>query len=487
VQDQQAQKAWGEALQQSTGPDGVTDYQHASALAAQNPLAAMGMMKGLGSSTTISGQVQDQGAKRNQAITDMQAATLKVPDDQLHDAVLAGTQKLIDAGFLTPAMAHKALLNMSNDPTQLRAQIERNRIALLPPAMQQPAIYGAPGSQTGPNGETIGTNQEQAGPNAGRVSQAQPGGTGVQQGMSPEQANTIVQVPYPQFLEDGKTPNPNWGRTFPMRQGDMVKLLPAAPPGPGNGGVPNTLRPKPAAGGPPAPAPQTPPAPAPQTPPAPATSIGTGPSPADLEQQKADAANNAAAFQDISNKAVASRDRASILGNMLGDTAQFSTGPLASITGKLRNFGIALGIKGIDVEGQSAKESFNKLAAQLANAQGAGVSSDARQAMNVAANPHEELSPAGADLMVRQLQGNEDYLQARAKLAGSTNQRDIKKFENETGVKLDPRAFQFARMKEGSQRNTWFNSLSKTDQAKVHESFVFAHDQGLVTAPPPNG
>jgi hypothetical protein len=265
-----------------------------------------------------------------------------------------------------------------------------------------------------------------------------------------------------------------------MRRGDYVKLLPRTPPE-GGGGLPSTLRPKPAAGGQPAPNGQ--PAPAPETPPAPATSFGTPPSAADIEQQKQDAANNAAAFQDISTKAVASRDRSSILGNMLGDTTQFATGPLAGITGKLRNLAIAFKVPGINVEGQSAKESFNKLAAGLANAQGAGVSSDARQAMNVAANPHEELSPAGADLMIRQLQGNEDYLQARAKLAGSGDQRDIKKFENETGVKLDPRAFQFARMKEGSQRKTWFNSLSKTDQAKVTESYNYAHDRGLVSGP----
>jgi hypothetical protein len=305
----------------------------------------------------------------------------------------------------------------------------------------------------------------------GTVTQAQPSGTGVQQGMSPEQANTIVQVPYPQFMEDGKTPNPNFGKKFPMRQGDVVKLLPTAPPAQGSSNVPDNLRPKPAAGGQPAPAPQTPPAPV--------TSFGTEPSAADLEQQKADAANNAAAFQAINDKAVASRDRSSILGNMLGDTTQFATGPLAGITGKLRNLAIAFKVPGVDVEGQSAKESFNKLAAGLANAQGAGVSSDARQAMNVAANPHEELSPAGADLMIRQLQGNEDYLQARAKLAGSSNQRDIKRFENETGVKLDPRAFQFARMKDGPQKNDWFKSLSKTDQAKVKESYNYAHDQGL--------
>jgi len=492
VQDLQSQKAWGEALQQSTGPDGVTDYQKASAIAAQNPLAAMGMMKGLTGSTALSGAVQTQGTARNQMLTDAMSSALNAPDDQLHDAVVAGTQKLVASGALTQEQAHRALLNMPSDPAQLRTQMERNRISLLPPGMQQPAIYGAKGTTTDANGNIIGTSQSLQ---SGAVTQAQPTGTGPYQGMSPEQRNTIVQVPYPQFLEDGKTPNPNWGRTFPMKAGDLIPILPTTPPGQG-GGVPASLRPKPAAGGQPAPNAQPAPAPggqpsaqpaaapaAPAAPATPATSVGTGPSPADIEQQKADAANNAATFQDISNRAVASRDRSSILGNMLGDTTQFSTGALSKITGNLRNVAISLGMPGINVEGQSAKESFNKLAAQLAQAQGAGAPSDARQAMAVSANPHEELSPAGADLMIRQLQGNEDYLQARAKLAGSGDQRDIKKFENETGVKLDPRAFQFARMKEGSQRKTWFNSLSKTDQAKVTQSYNFAHDQGLVSGP----
>ncbi len=111
----------------------------------------------------------------------------------------------------------------------------------------------------------------------------------------------------------------------------------------------------------------------------------------------------------------------------------------------------------------------------MANAQGAG--SDARLNVNVAANPHQELSPQGVDLMVRQLQGNEDYLQARAKLAANY-QGSNKKFESEIGAKVDPRAFQYARM-QPEQRRAYDKSLSDTDRKTVQGSYNYAHGLGL--------
>lgn len=190
------------------------------------------------------------------------------------------------------------------------------------------------------------------------------------------------------------------------------------------------------------------------------------PSPSDIDE-----------FKTISDKAVASRDRSAILGNMLSDVGQFTTGPLADITSRMRNMGIALGIKGLSVEGQSAQESFNKLAAQLANAQGA--TSDQRLNINVAANPHQELSPAGATLMIHQLQGNEDYLQARAKLAAAYPGQNVKKFESEIGTKLDPRAFQYGRMSV-PERQAWVKNLSDTDRTAVQKAYNWAVEQKVI-------
>jgi len=237
TRESQAQQAWGNALQQATDPTtGVVDYARANALAAGNPQAAMGMMKGLRGSTELTGATQDQGIKRNQAITDAMSSILSEPDDaKLHDTVLRTTQQLVDRGVLTRAQADKALLAMPNDPGQLRQTMERNRIALLPPGMQQPAIYGIPGSQTMPNSETGGTKQDVR---TGAVTPAQAPGTGARQGLTPAE-DKIIPVPYPQFLEDGKTPNPNWGRTFPMQESEVRKMLSG---GSGGGGLPPSLR-----------------------------------------------------------------------------------------------------------------------------------------------------------------------------------------------------------------------------------------------------
>ena len=207
------------------------------------------------------------------------------------------------------------------------------------------------------------------------------------------------------------------------------------------------------------------------------TYFGTAPSAADIELQKRQVEQGTTGFQAITDQAVASRPRSAILGNMLGDTTQFTSGPLASRIETVRAVANRFGIP-VNTEGLSAQESFNKLAAQLANAQGAN--SDARLNVNVAANPHQELSPAGVDLMVRQLQGNEDYLQVRAKLAASyPDQTDIKKFENEVGAKVDPRAFQFARMTP-AQRQAYDKGLSATDRAAVKSSYNWLANQGLV-------
>ena len=204
------------------------------------------------------------------------------------------------------------------------------------------------------------------------------------------------------------------------------------------------------------------------------TYFGTGPSAADIEAQKRQVEQGSTGFQAISDQAVASRPRSAILGNMLGDTTQFTTGPLASRIETVRAVANRFGIP-VSTEGLSAAESFNKLAAQLANAQGAN--SDARLNVNVAANPHQELSPAGVDLMLRQLQGNEDYLQARGKLAAAYgDQTDIKKFESDVGSKVDPRAFQFARMTP-AQRQTYDKGLSATDRAAVRSSYNWLSSQ----------
>lgn len=174
------------------------------------------------------------------------------------------------------------------------------------------------------------------------------------------------------------------------------------------------------------------------------TVVGQGPSAVAAQTKSGgDAAAAMQGYQDQGGGA--SKQRAAVLDNMLGDTNAFTTGPGASQIAKLREIGGRLGLP-VDTTATTAAESFNKLAAQLASAQQGASGSDARLSVAQSANPHADLSPDGVKTILSQLRGNEDYLQARAKMAGQyPNQADRSGFDSSV-AKLDPRAFQYDRM-----------------------------------------
>jgi hypothetical protein len=206
-----------------------------------------------------------------------------------------------------------------------------------------------------------------------------------------------------------------------------------------------------------------------------ADSTGTvvHPGPASVAAQEKTGAASAAAMDDYTTQGVSSKPRAAILDNMLGDTAQFTTGPGQQQIQKLQEIAGRLGLN-IDTKGLSAAESFNKLAAQLASAQQGASGSDARLNVAQSANPHSDLSPAGVDLMLRQLRGNEDYIQARAALAQKyPNKADRAGFE--TSVQnLDPRTFQYDRMTP-DQKADFYNAMPKSNRASFRKNYDATH------------
>lgn len=462
----QAKRATGQAFQASIGQDGLPNQAAFMTGLKSDPSAALYAQEGAQAGQQLSADQFKLASAKNAWVNNAASAILDKKDPSMAD-VMGIFQQGSASGMLTPQEIKREMSTLPNDPAGIQDWARQHQLRALSSQDQLNQIYGTTYTQN--QGGAIAAGVQQPASKGG----GQAASTATPVTMSPEQSNTITQVPYPQFLDDGKTPNPNYGKTFPMRQGDLVKLLPGATtPGgsPAVGsvqGLPASLR-NPAraavpgvAGGPPA---------------AP-TSIGTTPSAADINLQTHTAEQGAQGFQAISDQAVQARSQGATLGNMLADTTQFTTGPLAGVKERIRNMAMQLGVKG-DVEAQTAQESFTKLAAQLANSQGAG--SDARLNVNVAANPHQELSPAGVDQMIRQLQGNADYLQARGKLgAAYGDQKNVKGFEQEIGAKLDPRAFQFARMTQ-PQRQTYVKGLSETDRKAVQNSYNFAYQQGLI-------
>lgn len=206
-----------------------------------------------------------------------------------------------------------------------------------------------------------------------------------------------------------------------------------------------------------------------------------GQGPAAQANQQARGASANASFQAVTDQGVQARSQDAILANMQADAEQFSPGAGAdkikmfqnAVTRIAPGLGAAFGVK---PEALAAHESFDKLAAQIATAQGAG--SDARLAVNQAGNPHSSLSPAGVDTILRQLRGNADYLKVRAKLAAAhPDQSDYRGFETGIGAKLDPRVFQYERL-TGPQRSAYVKSLR--DAQAFIAAHKFAEQNGLI-------
>lgn len=212
--------------------------------------------------------------------------------------------------------------------------------------------------------------------------------------------------------------------------------------------------------------------------------VTIGLSPAQSAAQAQTGGQSAQAFQGIADQAVKAAAQDATLATMQADASQFITGPGADAIRKFKSavvrVGDALGRDfGIDKGSLAANESFDKLANQIADAQGAG--SDARLAVNQAANPSSHLTPEGVDLILRQLRGNTDYLRARAKLASAyPDKSDREGFEASIGSNLDPRVFQYQRMTP-EQRGTYFRGLK--DKAAFKKAYLWAEQQQLVGGP----
>jgi len=459
LKEQQAQQAWGNALQQSTGPDGTVDYNKARSLAAQNPLAAMGMMRGLAGSAALSGAAQDQGQKTNAAIGDAITAAMKAPDDQLHAAAAAGLTRLIVAGAIPQDKGVLAAMQLPNDPVQLRQRLEQIRLSLAPPEQRQTGIYGVPGQQTGPDGKTMGTLQSSQ---TGAVSM--PAQQGAPLGFTPQQLASPVDIVDPATGQKLTIP---FGEML-RRQGVQLPQMPGAPDV-GTGRPPPALR-NPAAVMPP-----------------PAAPVVTGLSPAQQAQQAAQGATANTDFRQEAQNSVQAQSQNAVLGNMLADTSQFVTGPGIEGTKKFKQIMTAwspkiAGAIGVSPDSVAANESFDKLVNQIVTSQ-QGAQTDARMAVTEAATPHSGLTPGGVDMIIRQLQGNSDYLAARARLANAyPDKTNFAAFQQSIKDDLDPRAFQYQRMTI-PQRRTYFESLDAGAKAKLKEAYGWAEKKGLISNP----
>jgi hypothetical protein len=174
-------------------------------------------------------------------------------------------------------------------------------------------------------------------------------------------------------------------------------------------------------------------------------------------------------FQKELDTGQGAMQQSALLGNMLASSAGFVPGKGANAVQAFKSAmqywtpGIAKSFLGIDPAVIANQEDFTKIAAQIENAQGA--QSDQRLAVVQAATPHAELTPAGVDKIIRQLQGNADYQQYRAKVAANyPKQYDYQGFQKDV-QQLDPRVFQLTRMTDPQRKEYWgqLDSTTKTE------------------------
>ena len=470
-----------------------------------NPLDTFGKYQGIANAMATNDAIKAHTASTNQAtaqsggnyIAQKLASFLSLPDNM---RTQANARQLVEhslqEGSITPQMAttmHEKI-NGTSGTQGLDLLAIQGMIGNLGGQQAVDNVFGTPSSRS-----LGGTVEPGAVPSAAAQRlRGQPGfvptGGNARLTLSPEGQNTISTIP--EMGPDGKPTGrmvPATGAEIAVRSGNPG-IVPGAAVVPGTGRnqpLPDKLRnpnnPQPAAT-PAAPNSPNQPVQIPPTAPLPgAQGLGFTQSPGERVTQEGLATSSSKGFQDISDMATQARMRRAIYQNMLADTSLFTTGAFAdkikTIQAIITRIAGPDGAQrlGIDPARLAANESFNKLAAQLSIAGNPG--SDQRMMVNSAANPNEHTT--SAPYILRQLIGNEDYNIAHDALARKhPDQGDIRGFQTNTGVKLDPQVFQYNNM-EPNKREIFINSMKDNATRQTFmRNYFWAKSQGLLGASP---
>ena len=464
LRQQQSKEAAGQAFQNSLNPDGTPNQSAFLSNLKANPTAAMSALE-----TAQQGQTLDHNtyvthnARINSGMAGMAQLISEHPEGIPADAAHAFIERQVSLGHWTPEIARSLHAQVSDNPranTQLAIQgltrgMEAKTAldAVRPPQINE-NVGGAiqplqPPSRTG---------------SAPPQAKLTPGGPGVPLGLTPEQEAEIVEITdNRKTLPDGSA-NPNYNQKTQITRGDALRAAGIDPRNPG-GANPNvgTGRPPPALVSPNGPQPGAPAAPAPRP-------ISSPPTKSD--QDLAD--KSGPRFQADIDQGNEQNTTQATLSNMQSDINRFTTGSGAQRTLDWKRAaeywapGLAR-MAGVKSDAVAAQESFQKAVAMIVSQQSRGT--DKGQELQMHATPNDYLSPEGADTIIRQLQGNADYLQARAKLAQAwPNRTDYGGFQ--TSVKdLDPRYFQYNHLTP-EQKTAYFSGLPEKEREAFKSSYT---------------
>ncbi|MCW2264155.1 hypothetical protein M2305_000102 [Gluconobacter cerinus] len=433
-----ADMAQGNALLGATGADGRTDYAKARAAMAADPAAAYGAAQA----------VREQNAARADDLANTEAgknavgAILSYVGSNPDQAHLFAAKRMAKAIF--PGQNVDAIVNqIAQHPDGIAGGVAQLTNSMQAPGQQEANVYGTPGATVN-NGQQTVIGTQQSAMNGG---QFQPTTT-VQQQTSPDTNSTPMEVI-----------NPDGSRSYVRRDQVVGGAKPTVPPeAMGSGRYPT----------------QQPANPGYQAAPA----AGQTEALAATAKAGADGAN--ALMQASANR----NDRMAMLGNMGSDLEGFNSGPgyenLRHLASVVDNWTGATWKSGDIQDAQS----FNKWAQNLANAQSQalGTGTDSKLAAAVHASPNSALQSGTNRLMIHQLQGNEDAINAKAQAwkASGMQPAQFQQWNQQFSQSFDPRAFQMIRMTP-QERSTYIEGLKKSGQFdELKNNYNAMAEAGLV-------
>ena len=194
--------------------------------------------------------------------------------------------------------------------------------------------------------------------------------------------------------------------------------------------------------------------------------FSAGPAPGTIEAQQATAKAGADAANALMRAAAQRNERLAMLGNMATDLTGFSSGPGYERVRKAAAFfdnWTGAGLMSSQIE---SAQGFNKWAQQLANAQAQALgASDARLGAAEHANPNSSLQEGTNRMMIHQLMGNEDAINAKAQAwqASGLPASQYQQWDQKFSQNFDPRAFQLLKMTPEEQQ-TMFKGMKASGQ-----------------------
>lgn len=194
-----------------------------------------------------------------------------------------------------------------------------------------------------------------------------------------------------------------------------------------------------------------------------------GPPAGQVQAQQATAEASAKSANALMDAAAQRNDRLAMLQNMESDLSGFNSGPgyerirkIASLINNISPFQI-------DESGIESAQGFNKWAQQLANAQAQALgASDARLSAAEHGNPNSGLQEGTNRLMIHQLMGNEDAINAKTQAWQKSGlpASQFLQWNQKFNQNFDKRAFQLLRMTPAEQQDA-FKAMKKTGQLET--------------------